>query len=273
MQRALGRHLPLARRAYYRAWLRWIEAVDDRIERRGYADADLVLVNYESVREILTHAYGDSIQMQRVPYAPASAFAGRSPAATPSLPPGDAPLIVAVSRHDPRKGIDVLLGALGRLNADGVEFRACLVGPGALLTSHRRIAAALGLNGRVEVTGRVDDVEPYLAAADVYVLPSRAEASGSVALQEALRAGLPIVASACDGIPEDLQHGRDALLIPPGDPRALALTLERVLGDLDLRAALSASARATYERRFSADRFTGALAGVYSTAIEGRHRR
>jgi glycosyltransferase involved in cell wall biosynthesis len=152
------------------------------------------------------------------------------------------------------------------LDLKGVPFRATVVGPGALLEPHRRLAARLGLDGTVSIPGRVDDVAPYLAEADVYVLPSRAEASGSVSVLEALHAGVAVVASACDGMPEDLTDGRDALLVAPGDPAALARALETVLGDRALRARIAAAGRRRYEERFSADGFVAALAEVWAGA-------
>jgi glycosyltransferase involved in cell wall biosynthesis len=91
------------------------------------------------------------------------------------------------------------------------------------------------------------------------VLPSRHEQSGSLALIEALQAGLPVVSSGCDGIPEDVTDGEDALLVEPGDARALAAALLRVLTDAELRKTLGRRARQTFERRFSADRVVAAL--------------
>src|SRR5207253_2323071 len=109
-------------------------AVADRAERRGYEASDLVLVNYESVRMLL-RASGCATEIRRLPYASAAAFTSNTDAPRQPLPdsiaclhPADAPLVVAVSRHDPRKGLDVLLNALGRLAGRGIPFRAALVG-------------------------------------------------------------------------------------------------------------------------------------------------
>jgi glycosyltransferase involved in cell wall biosynthesis len=271
MQGALGPHYGLAERARYYAWLRWIHLVDDGIEERGYARARLVLVNYESVRGLLIESYGDSLAMRVLPYAAPAAFADRgdAPDRGPPLPlarlePRDAPLVVAVSRHDPRKGLDQLVLALAQVHAAGLPVRACLVGPGRLLGAHRRLVAELGLAEAVAVPGRVDDVRPYLRRADVFVLPSWGEASGSVSILEALQMGTPVIATACDGIPEDLVDGVDALLVAPGDPAALARALIVVLREPDRHAALAAGARRAYERRFSAERFTQALAEAYA---------
>jgi glycosyltransferase involved in cell wall biosynthesis len=267
---ALASQHTLAHRLHYRILHRWAQLVEARIEGRGYRGSRVVLVNYESVRKMLTDAYGDRLQIRTLPYASASAFREREDEVDPPLPglagrrTVSAPLVVAVSRHDPRKGIDVLLRALAHVARTGADFRACLVGPGHLLGANRRLAADLGLNGRVLLPGRVPDVWPYLRAADVFVLPSSAEASGSVSVLEALQSATAVIASACDGIPEDLVDGVDALLVPPGDPQALAAALLSLLSDPVRRAQLAAGARDAFERKFSAARFVEVLADVYA---------
>jgi glycosyltransferase involved in cell wall biosynthesis len=180
-----------------------------------------------------------------------------------ALQPDDAPLIVTVSRHTPRKGLEGLLRALAALRSEGVAYRACLVGPGRQLERHRRLASELGLDGRVAIPGRVDDVLPHLQAADVFVLPSLQEGSGSLALLEALQAGTAVVASWIDGIPEDIDDGDTGLLVPPGDDRALADALRRLLVDPGLRDRLGARARALYLDRFTAARFSAAIGSLY----------
>jgi glycosyltransferase involved in cell wall biosynthesis len=263
-----------------RSWLRycaeylWIRAVADRSERHGYERSRLVLVNYESVARLLGDAYGLQTEIRRLPYASTTAFREMEagvplpppppPAALAELSPADAPLIVAVSRHDPRKGIDLLLRALAGLAASGVPFRACLVGPGPLLAAHRRLAAELGLGASTAIPGRVDDPFAYLTAADVFVLPSLEEGSGSLSLLEALQARTAVVATRCDGIPEDLIDGENALLVPTGDAAALERALARFLGDAALRSRLAGEARRTYEERFSAGAFAAALKDTYA---------
>ncbi len=258
----------------------WVRTIAAPAEGRGYRASPLVLVNYQAVAQLLAIAYGPGLPARRIPYASLMAFAADAggsppprlrpaPAAIAALRPRDAPLIVSVSRHDPRKGIYILLAALRRLAAAGVPFRACLVGRGVQLEAHRRVAVRWGLSDHVAITGHVPEVTPYLHSADVFVLPSLEEGSGSLSLLEAMQAGRAIVASACDGIPEDVRDGEHALLVPPGDSRALAGTLARMLADGPLRARLGAAARARYAERFSADSFTRALAGVYDELIDG----
>ena len=238
-----------------------------RIERRGYAGAARVLVNYDSVRRILAESYGIAATVRKLRYASELAFTSPPAARTDGLagvPPGAAPLVVALSRQDPRKGVHVLLEALARLRREGVAFRACLVGGGALLEPHRRYAERLGLGGVVELPGAVPEQWPYLMAADLFALPSLEEGSGSLALLEAFQAGLPAVVSAVDGLLEDVTDGDNGLLAPPGDAAGLAAALGRALGDPALRGKLGARARATFEERFSAECLTRDLAAAYA---------
>lgn len=249
--------------------LAWVRAVTVPVERHLYRAARAIVVHYESVRSLLERAYGAGLPICRLPYAAPTAFSGDR--ARPPLPEalrgfGDptAPLILAISRHDARKGLSVLIEALARLREAGRPFRACLVGTGLLLEAHRRLVGSLGLAGHVLLPGRVPEIAPYLAHADVFALPSLEEGSGSLSVLEALQAGTAIVASAIDGIPEDLVDGDDALLVAPGDAAALGAALGLLLGDPALRAVLGARARSLYDRRFAAGAMTDALAEFYA---------
>jgi len=247
--------------------------IGTRYERAGYDASCLLLVNYEAVRRLLHEQFGARWDIRRVPYASDTAFGGADTAQAPepapvpvpgTIPADDGtPLLLCISRHDARKGIDVLLGALAELRDTGVGFRACLVGRGELIDAHRQLAARLGLAGQVSIPGQVPDVGPYLRRADVFVLPSLSESSGSLSLLEALQAGVAVVTTSCDGMPEDVTDGKSALLAPPGESRGLAAALARVLRDPALRRRLAAGGHAVHEARFSAAAFTAWLAALY----------
>ena len=259
-----------AHRLLYRLELAWVRRVVARYEAEGYLGSRLVAVNYESVRRLLTASYGIGDKIRKLPYASEAAFrpppgpASEPRRGGPEVDPGEAPRIVAVSRHDPRKGVDVLLRALAHLRDRGVRFRASLVGGGALLARHRQLAAQLELGGSVSVTGPVPDPQPYLVGADVFVLPSLEEGSGSLSLLEALQARAAVVASGVDGIPEDVTDGDTAVLVPPGDPVALADGIERLLKDEALREGIAYRGHRLFEARFSADAFSAALRRTYA---------
>jgi glycosyltransferase involved in cell wall biosynthesis len=274
--RATRRHHGLRGALYFAFEHGWSRVVMRGYERRMLAGSDIVLTNYRSVSDGLARAYPIAERLRMVPYTAESAFlnghAADAPGGAPAdatdgldaLIPADAPLIVSVSRHDPRKGLDVLLAALARLRDRDVSFRACLVGPGRVLEAHRKLAARLDLSDRVAIPGGVPDPMPYLRRADVFVLPSLQEGSGSVSLIEATQAGVPIVASDLDGIPEDVEHDTSALLVPPGDPDALAAALRRLVTQPELRDRLARASREVFETRFSAETMTAGLAAAYA---------
>lgn len=262
MQHGLTPHHGHLNRLRYRAWLQWIRAVDNRQERWGYEINQTVFVNYDSTAQILRKAYGDHLAIQKITYATTEAFndAGRA------TPPTDPPLILCVSRQDPRKGVDVLINALAELHAEGIPFRAKLIGPGRLLEPHRKLVSDLHISDLVDLPGQVKDVHPIFNETSIFVLPSLAEASGSVSVLEALQTTTPVVATNVDGLPEDLTNGKDALLVPPGDKTALATALKTLLQDKKIRTEMGKNARATYETRFSAEALVTALRQAYESA-------
>jgi glycosyltransferase involved in cell wall biosynthesis len=190
-------------------------------------------------------------------------FSGEPPVRRDS--PDTVARIAMLSRHDSRKGVDVLIRALALLKKRGVPFRATLMGPGNLLDFHRGLATQLGLDETdAAIPGFVAEAQEILAQSDIYVLPSIREHSGSMSLLEAMRLGVAPVASDCDGIGEDIRDGKDGLLVPPGDPVALADAIERLIRDPDLRTRLGGAARVTFEERFSLPHLAAALRETYT---------
>jgi glycosyltransferase involved in cell wall biosynthesis len=268
--------LPGVTRAHgFATWLNhfvqllWIKLLVHGREGRGYRDAACVVVNYESVRRLLHASFGAGLLVRKLPYTSETAYIvqpnKRSPAPAPitELRPGDAPLIVCVSRHDPRKGVDVLLHALAKLRQEGTAFRACLIGGGVLLDAHRALRDRLRLADCVAILGFVPDSFVYLEHADLFVLPSLEEGSGSMSVIEALQAGVATVATGVDGIPEDLTHDRSALLVRPNDAVELSAAIRRVLEDQELRSRLARGARAVFTERFLPENFSTALRQTY----------
>jgi glycosyltransferase involved in cell wall biosynthesis len=252
----------------------WVRIAVRRLERRAYRGSRLVLVNYETIRRMIADQFGPDVACRKVPYASESAFlredersAGSTREAelreSGARAGADPPLIVMVARHEPRKGGSILLRALARLRDQGIPFRACLAGTGMFLDEHRRLARRLHLDDVVRIPGLVADAFGLIAQADIFVLSSLSEQSGSLALLEALQAGRAIVASGVDGILEDVTDDHDALLVPPGDEARLAQTLTRVLLDEALRRRLGARARETFEGRFSARAFAASIGELY----------
>lgn len=151
------------------------------------------------------------------------------------------PTVVCVAKFRPEKGHDVLVDAFAVVRRHVPDARLVLVGQGELQGRLEAQVAALGLDGSVEITGPVDDIWPYLAAADVFALASRSEAYG-IAIAEAMAAGLPVVASDVGGIPELVARGVTGELFSPGDRDGLAAHLTRLLKSPEVRARMSAAA-------------------------------
>lgn len=149
------------------------------------------------------------------------------------------------------KGLDTLLEAIALLARErpGIELRIAGRGNGG-----ERIAAlvrALGIEDNVRMLGAVTDEQrdELFAEAAVQLMPSRFEGFG-LAAAEAMAAGVPLVASSAGSLPEVVDAPRGGVLVPPGDPRALADAAGRLLDDPAARSALSESARQS-ARRFS----------------------
>lgn len=166
-----------------------------------------------------------------------------------------------IARLSPEKGVDVLVQAA----ADLPDVSLLIAGDGP-----QRDALQTHLSPNVRLLGRLPDIRTLLAAINVLVVPSRAEGQGIVAL-EAMAAYVPIIASRVGGLAEMLTDGETALLVPAGDPAALALALARLRADTALQAHLIDSAARLVRERYDGRRTVAAVAEVY--AALGASRR
>jgi glycosyltransferase involved in cell wall biosynthesis len=158
------------------------------------------------------------------------------------VPDGDL-LVLTVANLRPEKGYDVLLDAARSIADRGLPVRFAAVGRGPLADELAERHRALGLGDRFRFLGERDDVIRLLVGCDVFVLPSRQEGL-PVTLMEATSTGTPIVATAVGGVPQVIHDGVDGLIVPPGDPGALADAVERVVTDAGLRHRLGEGAAA-----------------------------
>ncbi len=158
------------------------------------------------------------------------------------LKPGEI-VVVTAANFRPQKDYPGLLRAARLLADREVPVRIVAIGQGPQEREVRALREEFELHDRVLLTGYRDDAVRVMAACDVFTLASKWEGL-PVALMEALALGLPVVATAVGGVAEQMHDGVDALLVPPGDPTALAAALERVVTDPELRARLAAAAGA-----------------------------
>jgi len=132
----------------------------------------------------------------------------------------DAPLICYLGRLDPLKRVDLIIQALRIVKARG-EIYLLIVGDGPTRPSLEKLAAESGLKDHVRFTGFRADVPAVLKSCDLYVTASEQE-GWSIAIAEAMAAGIPVVATAVDGAFEQVEEGKTGYLVPPGDIQALA---------------------------------------------------
>lgn len=166
-------------------------------------------------------------------------------------------LVVSVARLDPQKNpLGLMEAFLRALGADG-RCHLLMVGDGSL----RREAEGFAAGGRVHFLGVRAEVAEILSASDIFALASHWEGS-PVAVMEAMAAGLPVAATAVGGVPELVAHGETGLLVPPGEPEALARALAELARNEERRRRLGAAAQARAEA-FSVDRMVEAYGRLF----------
>ena len=177
----------------------------------------------------------------------------------------DDPVVITVCRLFPAKGPAELVRAISVLRDRHPAVRLVVVG-GEMTPGFRAELEALVTSCDAErnviFTGRRDDVERLMGAADVYAMPSLYEPFGLV-YAEAMAMRLPVVALDNGGTPEVVEHGVTGLLSPAGDHDALVKHLGVLLDDPAYRDALGSAGRARVERHFTAQRMARDVAAVY----------
>ncbi len=177
------------------------------------------------------------------------------------------PNVLFVGRHEPRKGLLTLLKAHRILRKTGSGSRLLVVGSGPQEREARRYVATRGLQ-EVEFLGRVSDAEKaqLFRTADVYASPATGGESFGIVLLEAMAAGTPIVASDIHGYKGVVRRDREGMLVPPREPRPLAIAIDRLLRDPALREQMGAAGQARAEE-FSWPRVTAKVEEYYGFVI------
>jgi glycosyltransferase involved in cell wall biosynthesis len=175
-----------------------------------------------------------------------------------------------VANLRPVKGLDVFVRAAAQVAASRPDVRFAIAGEGELRPDLERLAAESGLK-RLELPGSVQDVPAFLAGLDVAVLSSRAEGMSNAVL-EYMAAGRAVVATAVGGNTQLIEDGVHGLLVPPGDPAALARAVERLLADAGLAARLAGAARRRARERYSRQAMVRRFEEYY-LGLTGRRNR
>ncbi|MDV6013350.1 glycosyltransferase family 4 protein [Haloechinothrix sp. LS1_15] len=225
--------------------------------------ANAVVVNSEAARRSITRPFPRLARRSRLVYNGVASPTG--PAELPEAAPSPVRLVL-VGRLSPRKGTDIAVAAVERLCRDGLDVTLDLVGsvfPGyewyqRQLEEQIRDA---GLDGRVRLHGFTADVGRAYACADLALVPSRVEPFGNTAV-EAQLAGLPVIVSDAQGLPETVDGGAHGTVVPRDDPAALAGAVREAVACWQATRRRAVEAALLARERFAPERYRHELAGV-----------
>ncbi len=248
-----------------------------RLAERATAPlSDLVLTCSEAVRRYAMRTYGLSpgrvrTLMNATDLAAEPGGAAARERVRHELGAGPADLLIGtVGRLDePKKGLPVFFAAARILARDLPRVRFAVVGDGPARAAIEACATREGVSHRTVFAGTRRDIGEVMTALDLFVQPSLWEGFG-VTLLEAMAAGRPVVASRVGGMPEVVRDGETGLLVPPGDPVALASACAALLRDRDRAARLGCAGRDRVVAEFGIDRLVGETAALYRSILQDR---
>jgi glycosyltransferase involved in cell wall biosynthesis len=178
----------------------------------------------------------------------------------------DGPLVGVLARLQPEKGVATFLKAAPRVVERAPRARFVVAGDGPLRAELQALVGRLGLEENVRFLGFRPDPWGLIGLLDVLVVPSQTEGAPLVVL-EAMTSGVPVVASAVGGIPDQVRNGVDGVLVPPGDPAALGEAVLELLEDPGLARRMGAAGRRKSATDFSHAKMLERAMEVYRTAL------
>ena len=209
---------------------------------------DGVIAISQSIADLLVAAAVDRQKLRVIPSGiDARRYADR---ARPAQRTNGATVVGCVGVLEERKGQRFLLEAAAKLKSEGLKLQYRIAGTGSLRRQLERDTARLGLRDDVQFLGFVPDTTGFLAAIDLFVMPSLFEGLGVAAL-EAMAAGKPVIASRMGGLAESVVDGVTGLLVRPGDGAALADAIEKLVREPARAAAMGNQGRERVAQHFT----------------------
>lgn len=244
--------VPAHLRLVYRSIERLIARLADRIITVSDYDRQLALREKVGTAQLISTVHNG------VPDLPVS---DRQPA------PGPGIRLIMVARFAEPKDQALLLQALSQLQR--ADWTLELVGDGPQLAAIRQQASALGISERVLFSGVRNDVAQRLARADIFLLISNWEGL-PLTILEAMRAGLPVIASDVGGVAELVQAGKTGYLVARGNRPALGKAITALLDSPAQRKAMGEAGRSVYETQFTLQQMLDATLDIYAQVVRGR---
>lgn len=181
----------------------------------------------------------------------------------------DQKIILFVGRLIPLKGINILIKALKLIHIENSSFQLFIVGEGPEQKTLENLSSDLNITSSVRFLGNLprNELRIYYQKASVFVLPSilyknQTEGLG-VVLLEAMASGVPVIGSNIGGIPDIIEDGENGLLVPPGEPQALANAIIRIIEDPDLADQFREAGLKTVHERFSWEKISDQFIEIY----------
>ena len=189
---------------------------------------------------------------------------------SPLITPNSWPTLLFVGRHRYYKGVGDLIKAMPQ-----VQARLIIGGDGPMRSEWEQLVHTLGVGDRVQFLGRVDDEDlPRLyASADIFVLPAnaRSEAFGKVLL-EAMAAGLPCITTEVGtGTSFVVQDGVSGLVVPPKQPEQLAVAIQSLLDNPNLRQRMGQAGRERVKKEFTVEKMVNRVTAVYESVLGAKN--
>jgi glycosyltransferase involved in cell wall biosynthesis len=245
---------------------RWRNRFNTTVERLSLGRVAGVIAVSSSLRE---YARRQGIDPQVIHVVP-NGVPTQGPLADRLAPTGTW-TVATVALFRPRKGLEILIEALSFARSEGLPIRLRAVGgfeTPEYEAQIRRQVDRLQVGDYIDWTGFTQNVTGELARSDLFVLPSLFGEGLPMVVLEAMAAGVPVVATRVEGIPEAVRDGVDGLIAAPGDPRELAKAIARfVRGEADWRA-IRASAHRRQAEKFSDRSMAEGVAEVYRRVLE-----
>jgi len=250
-------------------------AVREIAERAAGRRADAVVAVSQAIADALV-AKGTPAERVRVIHNGVDAQELRAEAEREGAPEGlEVPpgtlLVGVLARLEPVKGVADFLQAASRVPAHAAgdkRVQFVVAGEGSEADRIRQVRDELGLADRVMLPGRTPSAAGLLAACDLVVVPSLSEGFGIVAA-EAMALGKPVVATRVGGLPEVVLDGVTGLLVPPGDPGALADAIALVLDDPARAVVFGEAGRERVEQLFTVERMISEYLELYGELVAG----
>lgn len=182
--------------------------------------------------------------------------------ANPSQQP---PRLIMVARFNEQKDQITLLKAIAQLKDESIHLD--LVGSGPFWESCKALAQLLKIENQVSFLGDRRDVADLLAQSQIFILSTNYEGL-PISILEAMRAGLPIIATSVNGIPEEVVHGETGLLVPHQDVQALADALHTLIQSSEIRQQMGKAGRQKFEQEFTIERMVDETRAIYEQILD-----